>query len=136
MKVLSLFDGISCGFLALEKCGIKIDCYFASEIEANAIKVATHNHPTIIEIGDVSKISYQNGVLYTPTANYNVGKIDLLCGGSPCTNFSSIGYANGMSSGDIEILSLEQYLQLKKHAYIHIRTYTQWNIVVELLSCV
>ena len=56
MKVLSLFDGISCGFLALNKCGIKVEVYFASEIEPNAIKVAQKNNPAIIEIGDVSKI--------------------------------------------------------------------------------
>lgn len=114
MKVLSLFDGISCGLLALNKCGIKVDMYFASEIEPNAIKVAQSNNPIIVEIGDVSKISYKDGVLYTPDKSYNVGHIDLICGGSPCTNFSSIGYANGMSSGDTEILSLEQYLALKE----------------------
>lgn len=114
MNVLSLFDGIGCGMLALKQCGIKVDTYFASEIEPSAIKVATHNHPSIIEIGDVSKVYYKNGVLFTPKANYNIGTIDLLCGGSPCTNFSSIGYANGMSSGDIEILSLSQYLDMKK----------------------
>ena len=113
MKVLSLFDGISCGLLALSKCGIKVERYFASEIEPNAMKVAQKNNPIIVEIGDVSKISYKDGILYTPEKNYNVGHIDLICGGSPCTNFSSIGYANGMSSGDTEILSLEQYLELK-----------------------
>lgn len=63
MNVLSLFDGISCGLLALKKCKIRIDNYFASEIEPNAIKVAKENNPTIIEIGDISKISYKNGTL-------------------------------------------------------------------------
>ena len=114
MNVLSLFDGIGCGILALKSCGFKIDNYFASEIEPNAIKVAKHNHPEIIELGDVCNIHYKDGVLYTPSNSFNVGKIDLLCGGSPCTNFSSIGYANGMVSGDTEIFSLEQYLSLKK----------------------
>ena len=113
MKVLSLFDGISGGLLALNKCGLKVDAYFASEIETNAIKVAQKNNPSIIEIGDVSKISYKDGVLYTPHKSYNIGHIDLLCGGSPCTNFSSIGYANGMSTGTTEIISLNQYLKLK-----------------------
>ncbi len=113
MNVLSLFDGISCGKLALDRCGIRVESYFASEIESNAIKVAQTNNPMIIEIGDVTKISYSNGVLYTPNKSYNVGHINLLCGGSPCTNFSSIGYANGMTTGDKEILSLEQYLELK-----------------------
>ena len=118
MKVLSLFDGISCGLLALNKCGIKVNMYFASEIEPNAIKVAQSNNPMIIQVGDISKISYKKGILYTPNKNYNIGKIDLICGGSPCTNFSSIGYANGMRSGDIEIVSLEQYLQLKKQKVV------------------
>lgn len=118
MNVLSLFDGISCGYLALKRVGINVDKYWASEIEPNAIMVATTNHPEIIEIGDVTKVSYKDGVLYTESASYDVGKIDLVCGGSPCTNFSSIGYANGMVSGDIEILSLEQYLQLKARGVV------------------
>ena len=113
MNILSLFDGISCAYLALERAGVTIDKYYASEIEPNAIKVATTNHPDIIELGDITKVRYEDGMLYTDTAEYDVGKIDLVCGGSPCTNFSSIGYANGMVSGDVEILSLEQYLRLK-----------------------
>ena len=128
MKVLSLFDGIGCGLLALKKCGINIDVYFASEIEPNAIKVALKNHPEIIEIGDVSKIFYKDGILYAPDKKYNVGKIDLICGGSPCTNFSSIGYANGMSSGDTEILSLEQYLELKgRNVAFNGQSYLFWE---------
>ena len=113
MNILSLFDGISCAFLALEKANIKIDNYYASEIEPNAIKVAKKNHPNIVSLGDVTKVHYENGILYTETSKYEVGKIDIVCGGSPCTNFSSIGYANGMVSGDTEILSLSQYLDLK-----------------------
>ncbi len=128
LNVLSLFDGISCGLLALQKCGILVNNYFASEIEPNAINVAKTNHPSIIEIGDISKISYRNGVLYTPTNCYNIGKIDLLCGGSPCTNFSSIGYANGMTTGDIEIKSLEQYLNLKaKNTHFVGQSYLFWE---------
>ena len=114
MNVLSLFDGISCGYLALKKCGLEPDHYFASEIEPNAIKVALKNHPDIITLGDVTKVRYQNGTLHTETASYEVGHIDLICGGSPCTNFSSIGYAQGMISGDTEIISLAQYLELKE----------------------
>ena len=128
MNVLSLFDGIGCGLLALNKCGVKIDCYFASEIEPNAIKVATTNNPNIIEIGDISKIHYKNGVLYTPNNEYCVGNIDLVCGGSPCTNFSSIGYAKGMLCGDIEILSLEQYLELKSNNVVFYgQSYLFWE---------
>ena len=118
MNVLSLFDGIACAYLALKRAGTPIDKYYASEIEPYAIKVATTNHPDIIEIGDIRKVSYKDGVLYTDKGIYEVGQIDLVCGGSPCTNFSSIGYANGMVSGDTEILSLNQYMQLKSDGVI------------------
>jgi len=53
MRVLSLFDGISCAKVSLERIGIKVGDYFASEIEKNAIKVSEENHPTIIRIGSV-----------------------------------------------------------------------------------
>lgn len=114
MQVLSLFDGISCGWLALKRCGKDIDGYYASEIEPNAIRVAQKNNPSVVEIGDVARVSYSNGVLSNEYESYKVGHIDLVCGGSPCTNFSSIGYANGMVAGDVEINTLEQYLDLKK----------------------
>lgn len=113
MVVLSLFDGIACGRVAIEKAGFKVEQYYASEIETNAIKVAQANYPDIIEIGDITKVSYNNGVLKTEKGLFSVGHIDLICGGSPCTNFSSIGYANGMTSNDVEIVTLEQYLELK-----------------------
>lgn len=130
MNVLSLFDGISCGYLALKKAGIQIDNYYASEIEPNAIKVAKSNNPDIIELGDVTKVSYKDGVLYTENATYDVGTIDLVCGGSPCTNFSSIGYANGMVSGDVEILTLEQYLQLKSDGVVFDgQSYLFWEFI-------
>lgn len=118
MKVLSLFDGISCGLLALKRCGVNVEAYYASEIEPNAIRVAQENHPEIVELGDICKVRYHDGVLYTENQTYHVGHIDLVCGGSPCTNFSSIGYANGMVAGDVEIISLEQYLKLKKQGVV------------------
>lgn len=114
MNVLSLFDGMACGIVALKRLGVKIDNYYASEIEPNAIKVACANNPEIIEVGDICNVSYKDGVLYTEKGNFEVGHIDLIMGGSPCTNFSSIGYAKGMVAGETEILSLEQYLALKK----------------------
>tara|TARA_Y100001938_G_C8024140_1_gene397004 strand:+ start:221 stop:1126 length:906 start_codon:yes stop_codon:yes gene_type:complete len=80
MNVLSLFDGISCGHIALEKLGIKVDKYFASEIDKNAIKVTQHNFPETIQLGDVT------GVRAT-----DLPKIDLLIGGSPCQGFSLSG---------------------------------------------
>ena len=59
ITVLSLFDGMSCGMIALDKLGVKVDKYFASEIDKHAIKVSNHNYPNIIRIGDVTKVKYQ-----------------------------------------------------------------------------
>lgn len=88
MKVLSLFDGMSCGRIALERLGVKVEAYYASEIDKHAIKVSKYNWKDIIHIGDVSKVSYKDGVLFTEFGNYNT-KIDLLIGGSPCQDFST-----------------------------------------------
>lgn len=89
MKVLSLFDGMSCGRIALDRIGVTPESYFASEIDKNAVKVSKANWKDITHIGDVTKVSYSNGTLYTENGNYSVGKIDLLIGGSPCQDFSS-----------------------------------------------
>lgn len=84
MTVLSLFDGISCGQIALERAGVKVDKYYASEIEPNAIKVTQHNFPDTIQLGDVRNIKAEN-----------LPKIDLLIGGSPCQTFSQAGERTG-----------------------------------------
>ena len=81
MIVLSLFDGISCGQVALERAGIKVDTYYASEIDKYAIQTTQKNYPKTIQIGDV------NGIDFT---TYR-GKINLLMGGSPCQGFSFAG---------------------------------------------
>lgn len=62
MNVLSLFDGISCGRVALDRAGIKVDNYYASEIDKHAIAVSKDNWKDIIHIGDVTKVSYKDGV--------------------------------------------------------------------------
>lgn len=80
MNVLSLFDGISCGQIALNRAGIKHDNYFASEIDKHAIKVTMANYPDTIQIGDVTKVK-----------GTDLPKIDLLIGGSPCQGFSFTG---------------------------------------------
>lgn len=84
MTVLSLFDGISCGQLALQRAGVHVDRYYASEIEPNAIKVTQHNFPDTIQLGDVRNIKATN-----------LPKIDLLIGGSPCQTFSQAGERTG-----------------------------------------
>lgn len=89
LTVLSLFDGISCGRVALERVGIKVNKYYASEVKKSAITVTMKNYPDTIQLGDVTKLSYKNGVLHSENGDYCVGHIDLLIGGSPCQNFSS-----------------------------------------------
>lgn len=90
MNILSLFDGISCGQIALEKAGIQVDNYFASEIDKYAVQVTQYNYPNTIQLGDVRNVKYENGVLYSDNGEYKV-KIDLLIGGSPCQGFSFAG---------------------------------------------
>jgi len=80
MNVLSLFDGMSCGQIALKELGIKVDKYYASEIDKYAIQIAQKNFPNTIHVGDVTKVS---------AADFP--KIDLLLGGSPCQGFSFAG---------------------------------------------
>ena len=80
MKVLSLFDGIACGYVALERAWIPIDVYYASEIDKYAIQVAFKNHPDIIEIGDVCEVKWED-----------YQWVDLIIGGSPCQGFSMAG---------------------------------------------
>lgn len=89
IKVLSLFDGMSCGRIALERAGIKVDNYYASEIKPHALEVTKHNYPDTIHVGDVTKLEYVNGKLDNTETTFNVGEIDLFIGGSPCQNFSA-----------------------------------------------
>jgi DNA-cytosine methyltransferase len=97
-SVLSIFDGMSCGQIALNRVGIKYDNYFASEIDKHAIKVTQTNYPNTIQLGDVCGIQYEDGALFhhqndNPLKNGGsfITKIDLLIGGSPCQGFSFAG---------------------------------------------
>lgn len=78
--VLSLFDGMSCGQIALERAGIKYNEYYASEIDKHAIKVAVNNYPNTKQIGSVTQVKA-----------VDLPKIELLMGGSPCQGFSFSG---------------------------------------------
>lgn len=84
INVLSLFDGMSCGQIALNKVGIEYENYFASEIEQAPIKVTQHNYPNTIQLGSVIDVK---GV--------DLPKIDLMFGGSPCQSFSNAGKGEG-----------------------------------------
>ena len=80
MNVLSLFDGMSCGQIALDQLGIKVNNYYAAEIDKYAIEIAKKNYPNTIHLGDVTKIKGED-----------LPQIDLLIGGSPCQGFSFAG---------------------------------------------
>ncbi len=82
MKVLSLFDGISCGYVALQRAGVPVERYYASEINADAIKISLSNFPSIIQLGNVEKWKEWS---------IDWDAIDLIIGGSPCQGFSTSG---------------------------------------------
>jgi len=102
LNVLSLFDGMSCGQLALQKAGIKVNQYFASEIKPHAIKVTQHNFPNTIQLGSVLDVKASD-----------LPKIDLLIGGSPCQDFSSANKEKLGLQGEKSGLFYE-YLRLLK----------------------
>ena len=82
--VLSLFDGMSCGQLALQRAGIEYKEYYASEIDKHAIAVTQYNFPNTKQLGSITELKTEN-----------LPKIDLLIGGSPCQSFSSFGNGKG-----------------------------------------
>jgi DNA (cytosine-5)-methyltransferase 3A len=120
MNVLSLFDGISCGRLALQRSNVQITNYYASEINKHAINVSKYNFPEIIHVGSVINLDISK-----------LPKIDLLIGGSPCQSFSLIGKRNGMTTKEnIKVTNLNQYLELKKQNFkFEGESYLFWEYV-------
>ena len=126
INVLSLFDGMSCGQIALERTGIKVKNYFASEIDKYAQIVSKANYPNTIYLGDVRNVN-----------SSDLPKIDLLIGGSPCQSFSFAGKRKGMSTKDEqEILTLEHYLRLKDEGFeFEGQSYLFWEYMRLLNEC-
>jgi DNA-cytosine methyltransferase len=120
MNVLSLFDGISGARISLERAGIKVDNYYASEIDKYAITISKANYPDIIQLGDITKIDSKQ-----------LPKIDLLIGGSPCQSFSFAGQRKGMiTTNQIEIYTLENYLKLKEDGFqFEGQSYLFWEFI-------
>lgn len=106
-NVLSLFDGMSCGQIALNKLGTKYENYFASEIDKHAIGVTQYNYTNTVQLGDVKNIKIDD-----------LPKIDLLIGGSPCTNLSLAGNKTGMiTTENVDVVTYEQYIELKESGF-------------------
>ena len=101
MHVLSLFDGISCGQVALERVGIKYENYYASEIDKYAIAVTQYRYPKTIQLGDITTLNPET-----------LPKIDLLIGGSPCQGFSAAG--KGLAFDDPRSKLFFEYIRLLK----------------------
>ena len=99
MNILSLFDGISCGRIALERAGISVDNYFASEIDKFAMQVSKANWPDIQQVGDVCNVYAAD-----------LPKIDLLIGGSPCQGFSFAG--KGLNFNDPRSALFFEYVRI------------------------
>lgn len=103
MNILSLFDGISCGRLALQRAGIEVENYFASEIDKFAMQVSAANWQDVRQIGDVCKVSA-----------ISLPKIDLLIGGSPCQGFSFAG--KGLNFEDPRSALFFEYVRILNEA--------------------
>jgi len=115
--VLSLFDGMSCGQLALERAGINVDAYYASEVDKYAIQVTQHNYPNTIQIGSVLDITIERiskfEILLNSKYIIDITKL-ILIGGSPCQGFSFAGNMLGSSTEcNIDVTTLDQYMHLK-----------------------
>ena len=117
---LSLFDGMSCFQLALNKIGKVPTKYYASEIEKYPIQVTMANFPNTIQIGDVRNVNGRD-----------LGFVHILAGGSPCQSFSFAGKRKGMSTKcEVEILSLSHYLELKKQNFeFEGQSYLFWEYI-------
>ena len=121
-NVLSLFDGMSCGQLALDTLGIKVNNYFASEIDPYAIKIAKKNYPNTKHIGSVVDVK-----------GSDLPKIDLLIGGSPCQSFSNAGERTGMDGKSKLFWEFVRVLKETNPTYFlleNVRMKKEWEAII------
>lgn len=131
MKVLSLFDGISCGMVALDRAGIPVERYMAYEIEPNAIKISKKNYPQIKHCGDVT------------TADFTQYQgFDILMGGSPCQSLSIVQsktrqHLDGKSKLFFEFVRAKEQMRSKWFLFENVASmnYESKQVISELLGC-
>ena len=122
MKILSLFDGISCGRVALERAGIPVEVYYASEIDKYATQISQKNYPDIIRLGDVCKITKEM-----------VGEVDMIIGGSPCQSFSNAGNRTGFEGKSglfYEFVRLVNEVKPKYFLLENVKMKQEWQDVI------
>lgn len=131
MKVLSLFDGISCGMVALERAGIPVDRYVAYEIEPNAIRISEKNYPMIEHCGDVTT------AYFTQYRGF-----DLLIGGSPCQSLSIVQsktrqHLDGKSKLFFEFVRALEEVKPKYFLFENVASMNEESkqVISELLGC-
>ncbi len=121
-NVLSLFDGMSCGQLALDTLGIKVNNYFASEIDPHAMKIAKKNYPNTKHIGSVLDVK-----------GSDLPRIDLLIGGSPCQSFSNAGDGSGMEGKSKLFWEFVRVLKETKPTYFlleNVKMKKEWEKII------
>jgi len=122
LNVLSLFDGISCGQVALQRLGIKVNKYYASEINKESIFIAKKNFPNTIHLGDVRKIRTSE-----------LPKINLLFGGSPCQSFSTIGNNKGFKGKSVLFYQFVRVLKEVNPTYFlfeNVKMKKEWQDII------
>jgi DNA (cytosine-5)-methyltransferase 3A len=119
MNVLSLFDGMSCGQIALKRAGIKVDNYYASEIDPYAIKITMKNYPKTIQLGSI-----------TEWQKWDIPKPDIIMGGSPCQGFSFAG--KGLNFDDPRSKLFLEFHDIVKH--YHPKYFLLENVIMSAQS--
>lgn len=120
INVLSLFDGMGCGWIALKELGIPVGKGYSSEVDKFAIRQVSMNFPDVEHLGDIRGIQ-----------GASLGHIDLIMGGSACQNLSFAGNRAGLSTKEgVEVLSLEQYMELKEAEFeFEGQSYLFWEYI-------
>jgi DNA-cytosine methyltransferase len=121
-----LFDGISCGRVALERAGITVDNYFASEIDQYAMKISNKNYPDIVQMGDI-----------TNWKSWELPKIDLIMGGSPCQGFSNAGkglnFEDPRSKLFFVFVDILKYYKPKYFLLENVKMKKEWQDIISSL---